>query len=61
MPDKLAQLRNLILAGYTVTSIDSDHDCVVARLERAGQFAVVRLHRSDAQRLLFEDQLSQYR
>lgn len=61
MPDKLAQLRKLLGNGYSVVHVDSDDVCVETRLQRGSQFVTVRLHRSDAQRLLFDHDLRRYR
>ena len=57
MPDKLAQLRTLILEGYSVVGIDSNEDYVLTTLRRGAQTVTVRLHRSDAEKLLFSDPL----
>lgn len=53
MADKLAQLQRLMEEGYEMVAVDSDDDCVEATLRRGARVAVVRLHRSDAERLLF--------
>lgn len=53
MQDNLDQLRTLLGAGYSLQSIESDAGYVEATFSRFGHSAKVRLHRSDAQRILF--------